>query len=205
MGFETAMNYSKIIALIARLEANGRDHKAKADQVKAGTHRWHNGDVWKVPKAQQPKCGAKCRDGHACNRRPVPGKPRCKNHGGLSTGPKTEAGRKAIVESNQRRRKTPVEDTFQSRQEARSAKGIQNAGKTPNKAAHLATQVETTMQLLPEAQQQAVRLLYEDRQNDEAIARQCGVSRRTLARWKKLPDFDAAYTALAAQSSHEWR
>ena len=60
------------------------------------------------------------------------------------------------------------------------------------------------MQSLPHAQQQAVRLLYEDRQNDEAIARQCGVSRRTLARWKHLPDFAASSTALAAQSAHEW-
>jgi hypothetical protein len=48
-------------------------------------------------------CEARCRDGHACKRRVIPGRTRCKNHGGMSTGPRTEAGRQAIVESNQRR------------------------------------------------------------------------------------------------------
>lgn len=33
----------------------------------------------------------------------IPGKQRCRNHGGLSTGAKTEAGRQAIIESNKRR------------------------------------------------------------------------------------------------------
>jgi hypothetical protein len=38
-------------------------------------------------------CEAKCRDGHACRRRVIPGRQRCRNHGGMSTGPRTEAGR----------------------------------------------------------------------------------------------------------------
>jgi hypothetical protein len=29
-----------------------------------------------------PRCGARCRDGHPCGRRPVPGRTRCPSHGG---------------------------------------------------------------------------------------------------------------------------
>lgn len=38
-------------------------------------------------------CGAKTRSGHACKKHPVDGKTRCRLHGGMSTGPRTEAGR----------------------------------------------------------------------------------------------------------------
>jgi hypothetical protein len=48
-------------------------------------------------------CGAKCRDGHECRRRPVAGRDRCPNHGGCSTGPRTDAGRAAIAASNRMR------------------------------------------------------------------------------------------------------
>jgi len=41
-----------------------------------------------LPKYLRPLCGAKCRDGHACVAHAVPGKKRCRLHGGLSTGPK---------------------------------------------------------------------------------------------------------------------
>ena len=45
-----------------------------------------------------PRCGARCRDGHACRARavknPVTGKQtRCRMHGGKSPGPKTQDGR----------------------------------------------------------------------------------------------------------------
>ncbi len=42
------------------------------------------------------QCGAKTRRGTPCRCRPVPGKRRCKFHGGMSTGPKTEAGKQRI-------------------------------------------------------------------------------------------------------------
>jgi hypothetical protein len=48
-------------------------------------------------------CLAKTRAGHPCVRRVVPGKGRCKSHGGASTGPKTAAG-KARVAAAQRAR-----------------------------------------------------------------------------------------------------
>lgn len=38
-------------------------------------------------------CLATTRCGHPCKKRPVEGKMRCRLHGGLSTGPKTEEGR----------------------------------------------------------------------------------------------------------------
>lgn len=66
---------------------------------------------WSSPKRERPRCGAKCRDGSNCKappmwdrrlNRPVNG--RCRMHGGLSTGPKTEQGRRRIAESNRTRR-----------------------------------------------------------------------------------------------------
>jgi len=40
-------------------------------------------------------CGAYARStGKPCQQKPVTGKRRCKNHGGLSTGPKTTQGKK---------------------------------------------------------------------------------------------------------------
>ncbi|WP_315901688.1 HGGxSTG domain-containing protein [Ruegeria arenilitoris] len=41
-----------------------------------------------LPKSQRPVCGAKTRSGGRCKARVVPGKRRCRLHGGLSTGPK---------------------------------------------------------------------------------------------------------------------
>jgi hypothetical protein len=55
-------------------------------------------------------CGAKTRKGSPCKAPPVwhnkdnkPMNGRCKLHGGLSTGARTEAGKEAIRESNRRR------------------------------------------------------------------------------------------------------
>ena len=54
-------------------------------------------------------CAAKNRRGYPCLNRVLPGKDRCKFHGGASTGPKTEAGKEAIRESNRRRSKSASE------------------------------------------------------------------------------------------------
>lgn len=56
-----------------------------------------------APKSKLPLCGAKTRAGGTCKARVVRGMVRCRMHGGLSTGPKTEAGRERIRESNRRR------------------------------------------------------------------------------------------------------
>ncbi len=62
---------------------------------------------WSRPKRERPRCGARCRDGGSCKAPPVwdkrldrPVNGRCRMHGGLSTGPKTEEGRRRIAESN---------------------------------------------------------------------------------------------------------
>jgi hypothetical protein len=44
----------------------------------------------------------------------------------------------------------------------------------------------------------AAALCFHDTVSDEQIARQLGIVRRTLARWKKRPDFAAAMAALQA-------
>ena len=52
---------------------------------------------------KRPRCGAKTRAGGTCKAKVVDGKRRCRMHGGLSTGPKTEAGRRRISEAQQLR------------------------------------------------------------------------------------------------------
>jgi hypothetical protein len=52
------------------------------------------------PLLRQPMCGAKTRAGHPCRRSIIPGRKRCRNHGGLSTGPRTAEG-KARVKAGQ--------------------------------------------------------------------------------------------------------
>jgi hypothetical protein len=40
-----------------------------------------------------PRCGARCRDGHPCQRRPVPGRTRCPSHCGRTpTARRTPVG-----------------------------------------------------------------------------------------------------------------
>ena len=42
---------------------------------------------------ERPTCGAQTRKGEPCKRQPIPGKKRCRNHGGMSTGKRTPQGR----------------------------------------------------------------------------------------------------------------
>lgn len=63
-----------------------------------------------VPKLERATCGARTRSGKPCCARVVT-RPngtlarRCRLHGGLSSGPKTQAGRDAIGEANRARAK----------------------------------------------------------------------------------------------------
>lgn len=59
----------------------------------------------RVQRPDRPRCGARCRDGHACMAAAVwdavrdrPANGRCKLHGGLSTGPKTPEGKRRCAE-----------------------------------------------------------------------------------------------------------
>jgi hypothetical protein len=56
-----------------------------------------------LPRKKRPLCGARNRQGKPCAVRVEPGKRRCRFHGGLSTGPKTAAGRERIAEAQRRR------------------------------------------------------------------------------------------------------
>jgi len=51
----------------------------------------------------RPRCCAKTRAGAPCIMRVVPGKRRCRFHGGLSTGPRTVEGRARIADAQRRR------------------------------------------------------------------------------------------------------
>jgi len=75
---------------------------ADLESVESGTHSWRNGLGSGVSSISRkpPLCGARCRDGHNCQRRVIMGKRRCRNHGGMSTGPKTPEGRARIAEAN---------------------------------------------------------------------------------------------------------
>jgi hypothetical protein len=49
------------------------------------------------------QCGARTRKGAPCQAQPVPGKRRCKLHGGASTGPRSTEGRARIADAQRRR------------------------------------------------------------------------------------------------------
>lgn len=54
-------------------------------------------------KAGPQTCGAKTRAGHPCRNRAIFESGRCKNHGGMSTGPRTPEGRERIAEAQRQR------------------------------------------------------------------------------------------------------
>jgi hypothetical protein len=60
-------------------------------------------------KRDVPRCSARCRDGHPCRAKAVRNingfviNGRCRLHGGLSTGPKTAAGRRRIAQAARKR------------------------------------------------------------------------------------------------------
>lgn len=49
------------------------------------------------------RCGARTRKGTPCRCARVPGRKRCRLHGGLSTGAKTSQGRERIAEAQRQR------------------------------------------------------------------------------------------------------
>lgn len=72
-----------------------------AERMRTEGIRAYIGRNWK--RQQRPTCGALTRAGTPCQARALPGKARCRHHGGLSTGPRTAEGRAAIAASNRRR------------------------------------------------------------------------------------------------------
>ena len=57
-----------------------------------------------MPARSSPTlCGASTKAGGKCRAKALTGSARCKLHGGMSTGPKTETGRKAIGDAQRNR------------------------------------------------------------------------------------------------------
>jgi hypothetical protein len=61
--------------------------------------------LMRVPEQHQTsaRCGAMTRRGTACAAKPLAGKNRCKFHGGMSTGPRSEEGKARIADAQRRR------------------------------------------------------------------------------------------------------
>jgi hypothetical protein len=57
---------------------------------------------WGLTQPERPPCSARTRAGHPCKRRALENG-RCPNHGGLSTGPKTDVGKARIAEAQRLR------------------------------------------------------------------------------------------------------
>lgn len=69
---------------VARCNARAAKLSAEIDALRA--------EVCELAR-ESNRCGARCRDGHACRALRVPGAKRCKLHGGKSTGPRTPEGK----------------------------------------------------------------------------------------------------------------
>lgn len=79
----------EFIDAFARANESGLCHATRA-----GAHANKSGSLPTVANQARVICGARRRrDGEPCQGLSVPGKRRCKWHGGASTGPKTEEGR----------------------------------------------------------------------------------------------------------------
>ncbi|TMA35218.1 MAG: hypothetical protein E6J87_04400 [Deltaproteobacteria bacterium] len=59
---------------------------------------------------QHTPCGARTRMGRPCRAPCVPGRKRCKLHGGRSTGPRTAEGLARLAEASQTRARTQRRD-----------------------------------------------------------------------------------------------
>jgi len=78
--------------------------KQLEEEMSHGT--WKAGDRrpdGRPRRKDRPRCNARIRAGGACLVRAEPDKARCRFHGGLSTGPRTEEGRARIAATQRRR------------------------------------------------------------------------------------------------------
>ena len=102
-----AIRHDRSAAMAAKVAEYREKLLTGAYEVLRGPRRLH---IWRKRRSTLPLCGAKTRAGGECRMRVVAGKRRCRLHGGLSTGPRSEEGRARIAESN-RRRWTPLNGT----------------------------------------------------------------------------------------------
>lgn len=90
-----------------RAQAGWADSEARHD---AETARWAGAQLAAYQEREAARaarrrvvCGAKTRKGTPCRNKSEPGKRRCKFHGGMSTGARTQAGIERIREAQRRR------------------------------------------------------------------------------------------------------
>lgn len=90
--------HTELAARLARsYRARARDYAAKAKQAR---------EALDALQPRRERCGARCRDGHACNAPPSGHGGRCKLHGGRSTGPRTPEGKARALAALQRARES---------------------------------------------------------------------------------------------------
>lgn len=65
-------------------------------------HLYETGHPCKAKRLIRPICGARKKTGELCLGHPVPGRRRCKFHGGLAFGPTTAEGRQRITDGLRR-------------------------------------------------------------------------------------------------------
>ena len=92
----------RLFSAAKQREAEEREFQRAIEQSQAEERQRRREQ--KRARRQAPLCGAKTRGGEPCRRKAVPGKRRCRNHGGLSTGPKTAEGKARSLDALRRGR-----------------------------------------------------------------------------------------------------
>lgn len=116
-----------------RIEAYIRTHaptRGNRRFMRAKLHTKYAAELEAEARATRPVkllCGAKTRRGTACIRK-ARANGRCPNHGGLSTGPKSEAGRQRIAEAQ--RRRWEIWRTNKTQTEVVESQLIENPGRS---------------------------------------------------------------------------
>jgi hypothetical protein len=92
-------SYQRLLEEVLRRSQLEEEARAQREQWEQENERIRGRHV--TPKSERPKCGARCRDGTRCQapavwdrERDRPRNGRCRMHGGLSTGPRTEEGKR---------------------------------------------------------------------------------------------------------------
>ncbi len=89
-------------ARAAWAESLKAEQRARDAAIAAKLAKWQRARAEAAAK-RRVRCGAKTRNGTPCRAKSVPGKRRCKFHGGMSTGARTTEGIKRIREAQRRR------------------------------------------------------------------------------------------------------
>lgn len=107
--WKTAAQWARLDAREARGAKRARSLAAQTLQETGplwgqSRHAWRAMVTYLTPTCERPSLHT----GQPCRLLVVRGRTRCRLHGGRSTGPRTDAGREAIRESNRRRAASPA-------------------------------------------------------------------------------------------------